>query len=321
MSAEAMQETISTGAVADGEPPMPPTDLVFDDSEAVASLPFGTLRERASGEPLESNRHRIAMNALIRSMLVAMAGRNDYFVGGNMFIYYSSTQARNRDFREPDFFVVLNVDGSQERQGWVVWEENGRYPDVIVELMSPSTAAADTGVKKDIYEQIFRTPDYYVFDPFDPNSLRGWHLDLDEGYQELTPNEQGWLWCQRLGLWLGTWEGTIEDKPALWLRFYDQEGNLVSLPEEAAQQHLEVTQQQLESAQQQLETAQQQLETAEQQAALRQLLRLLAVRFGEVPPQVENQLQGLDVNQLEDLVDVAMTVDSLEQFVSRLSQH
>jgi Uma2 family endonuclease len=228
-------------------------------------------------------------------MLVAMAGRNDYFVGGNMFIYYSSEQARNRDFREPDFFVVLNVDGSQDRQGWVVWEENGRYPDVIVELMSPSTAAADTGVKKDIYEQIFRTPDYYVFDPFDPNSLRGWHLDLDEGYQELTPNEQGWLWCQRLGLWLGTWEGTIEDKPALWLRFYDQEGNLVPLPEEAAQQQ------------------------GLQQGALRPLLRLLRTRFGEVPPEVENQLQELDVNQLEDLVDVAMTVDSLEQFVSRLS--
>jgi Uma2 family endonuclease len=296
MSAEAIQETITTGAVADWEPPMPPTDLIFDD-----------------GEPLESNRHRIAMNALIRSILVALAGRNDYFVGGNMFIYYSSTQARNRDFRGPDFFAVLNVDGSQERQGWVVWEENGRYPDVIVELMSPSTAAVDTGVKKDIYEQIFRTPDYYVFDPFEPNSLRGWHLDLDKGYQELTANEQGWLWCQRLGLWLGTWDGTIDNQPAVWLRFYDPDGNLVSLPEEAAQQQLDVTQQQLE-------TAQQQLETAEQQAALRQLLRLLTVRFGEVPQEVEAQLQAVDVSQLGDLVEVALVVDSLEQFVGSLSE-
>jgi len=31
--------------------------------------------------------------------------------------------------------VVLNVDGERERQCWVVWQENGRYPDVIVELM------------------------------------------------------------------------------------------------------------------------------------------------------------------------------------------
>jgi hypothetical protein len=37
--------------VLDWEPPMPPTDLIFDD-----------------GEPLETNRHRIAMNTLIRSL-------------------------------------------------------------------------------------------------------------------------------------------------------------------------------------------------------------------------------------------------------------
>jgi hypothetical protein len=30
--------------------------------------------------------------------------RQDYFVGGNMFIYYSRRQVRNRDFRGPDFF-------------------------------------------------------------------------------------------------------------------------------------------------------------------------------------------------------------------------
>ncbi len=146
MSAEAIQETISQDKViVDPYAPVPPTDLVFDDDE-----------------PLESNRHRIAMNALIRSMLVALAERNDYFAGGNMFVYYSSTQARNRDFRGSDFFVVLNVDGSKGRQGWVVWEEDGRYPDVIIELMSPSTAEVDTGIKKEIYEQIFRTPDGIV---------------------------------------------------------------------------------------------------------------------------------------------------------------
>lgn len=184
MSIKVEKETMpQTAAMVEWEPPMPPTDLMFDD-----------------GEPMESNRHRIAMNTLIRSMLEALADRDNYFAGGNMFIYYSSAQARNRDFRGPDFFVVLNVDGRTDRQGWVVWEENGRYPDVIVELMSPSTAEADTGVKKDIYEQIFKTPDYFVFDPFDPNSLQGWHLDANQCYEPLTPNEQGWLWCQRLGL-------------------------------------------------------------------------------------------------------------------------
>ncbi|WP_293134966.1 Uma2 family endonuclease [Microcoleus sp. bin38.metabat.b11b12b14.051] len=204
----------------------PPTDLIFDDAAE-----------------MESNRHRIAMNVLIRSAEQGLAHRNDFFVGGNMFIYFSTQQVCNRDFRGPDFFAVLGVDGNTSRQGWVVWEENGRYPDVIVELMSPATANVDTGIKKDIYEQVFRTPDYFIFDPFDPNSLRGWHLDNNQRYQPLVPNERGWLWSQTLGFWLGTWEGIVDRETAVWARFYNESGNLILLPEEAAQQQAEAAQQ------------------------------------------------------------------------------
>ncbi len=87
-------------------PTPPPRDLIFDD-----------------GSPWESNRHRIAMNVLISAVTLACQNREDYFAGGNMFVYYSSEQARNRDYKGPDFFVALNVDGTKERQGWVVWEE------------------------------------------------------------------------------------------------------------------------------------------------------------------------------------------------------
>jgi Uma2 family endonuclease len=206
----------------DWQPQPPPTDLIFDD-----------------GEPLETNRHRIAMNVLIDSTLQAFQNRSDFFVGGNMFVYYSRTQAMNRDFRGPDFFVALDVDGDRQRQGWVVWEEEGRYPDVIVELMSASTAKVDLSIKKDLYERTFRTADYFVYDPFDPNSLQGWHLDGSQHYQPIQPNEQGWLWCDRLQLWLGTWEGCIKREPPTgtchWLRFFDLQKNLVLLAEEAAQ--------------------------------------------------------------------------------------
>jgi Uma2 family endonuclease len=244
----------------------PPTDLIFDD-----------------GVPMESNRHRIAMNVLINSLEQGFVDRNDFFVGGNMFIYYSAEQVRNRDYRGPDFFAVLDVDGTIPRQGWVVWEENGRYPDIILELQSPSTANHDTGIKKDIYERVFRTPDYFIFDPFDPNSLRGWRLDASFRYQQLLPNEQGWLWCETLGFWLGTWEGTIHRETATWVRFYDESGNLILLPEEAAQQQAEVAQQQAEFAQQQAEVAQQQAEAAQQQAEReRQRAERLAARLREL---------------------------------------
>ena len=211
----------------------PPTELIFDD-----------------GEPMESNRHRIAMNVLIESLNHHFRHRRDYFAGGNMFIYYSREQVKSYDFRGPDFFVVLDVEYNPDRQGWVVWEEDGRYPDVIVELISPSTAKVDKTTKKDIYGRTFHTSDYFIFDPFNPDSLQGWHLDLDRGYQELRVNEKGWLWCQKLELWLGVTEGVINNVKAQWLRFYDADSNLVMLPSEAAQKQAEMEKQRAETAEQ-----------------------------------------------------------------------
>jgi Uma2 family endonuclease len=232
--------TQQSQAVTSGwTPPEPPTNLIFDD-----------------GEPLETNRHRIAMNVLIRSIQQVLSDRKDFFVGGNMFVYYSRNQAMNRDFRGPDFFVVLDVDAERDRQGWVVWEEGGRYPDVIVELLSASTAVTDQTVKKALYERVFKTSDYFVYDPFDANSLSGWTL-VHNHYEPLEKNEHGWLWCESLGLWLGTWQGAIDREPPTgsceWLRFYRPSGDLVALPEEAAQQELLDVQQQLEQERQQHE--------------------------------------------------------------------
>ncbi|ACK66458.1 protein of unknown function DUF820 [Rippkaea orientalis PCC 8801] len=235
------------------------------------------------GEPLESNRHRIAMNVLISSIYQSFADRQDFFAGGNMFVYYSATQRMNRDFRGPDFFVTLNVDGNQSRKAWVVWNENGRYPDVIVELMSPSTAVIDKTIKKDLYEQIFKTKEYYIFDPFESNSLQGWRLDDHQHYQEIIRDQRGWLSSETLELYLGTWYGTIHHESASWLRFYNQEGHLILLPEEAAQQQAEIAQQQAEMAKQQAKMAEERAETAEQKAQrLANRLRELGINPDEI---------------------------------------
>jgi hypothetical protein len=52
--------------------------------------------------------------------------RQDVYVGGNMFVYFSLDQVRHEDFREPDFFVVLGVP-RRERKSRVVWQE-GKGP-------------------------------------------------------------------------------------------------------------------------------------------------------------------------------------------------
>ncbi|MDB9495401.1 Uma2 family endonuclease [Spirulina major CS-329] len=248
-------------------PELPPTDLIFDD-----------------GVPLESNRHRLAMNVLIDSVYAALKPREDFYAGGNMFVYYSLAQIKNRDFRGPDFFVALNVDGKKERQGWVIWEEDGKYPDVIVELMSPSTATVDLTAKKEIYEQRFSTSHYFVFDPFDSRSLQGWALQNGQ-YVALQPNDQGWLWCESLGLWLGTWYGPILQETTDWLRFYFPNEQLVLLPREREYERAEQAEAQAQQERQRAEQERIRAEQAEaqvqqerqQKEALRAKLRELGV--------------------------------------------
>ncbi|HEY9674986.1 MAG TPA: Uma2 family endonuclease, partial [Waterburya sp.] len=100
-----------------------------------AELPYD------DGIPMESARHKAQMDLLIDALIPWLEKREDGYVGGNMFVYYSLAQVRNKDFKGPDFFAVLGVPKG-ERKSWVVWEE-GKAPDVVIELLSESTAAAD----------------------------------------------------------------------------------------------------------------------------------------------------------------------------------
>ena len=117
-----------------------------------------------------------------------------------------------------------------------MWEEGGRYPDVIFEFLSPSTRRTDQTTKKELYERIFRTPEYYWYDPYDPSVLQGWRWSAEEGYHAVTPDERGWLWSPALQLWIGRWQGTYMRDPGTWLRFYDEVGQLVLTANEAAEQ-------------------------------------------------------------------------------------
>lgn len=174
--------------------------------------------------PLETELHLRQILLLIQSLEQFWQDRNDFYAFGNLTVYYSPKQRKSEDFRGPDFFVVLGTE-RKPRKSWVVWEEEGKYPNVIVEILSDSTAETDRGLKKQIYQDTFRTPDYFWLDP---NSLEfaGFHL-VDGQYQPIQPNPQGWLWSQQLQLFLG-----IQERQ---LRFFTPEGQLLLSPEELAQ--------------------------------------------------------------------------------------
>lgn len=134
-----------------------------------------------------------------------------------------------------DYFYAYVDDVSYDplRPYWVIWEEGGKYPNTIIELLSPSTARDDLGLKKRVYQNTFRTPDYFCYDP-DTEKLLGWRLK-ERSYQPLKANEHGWLWCEELKLWLGKWRGKHQDCEATWLRFFNGNGRVVPTFAEAAE--------------------------------------------------------------------------------------
>ena len=115
--------------------------------------------------PLETTRHLKQLILLLTCLERLWNDRHDFFAGGNLSIYYSIRQRKSEDVRGPDFFVVLDTE-RRERKSWVVWAEGGKYPNFILEVLSDSTAQVDRGLKKQLYQDVFRTPDYFWFHPY-----------------------------------------------------------------------------------------------------------------------------------------------------------
>jgi Uma2 family endonuclease len=212
-----------------------------------------------SDEPeMETSLHYMQLLLLVTCLEWLWRDQNDYFIGANLTIYFSRQQLRNRDFRGPDFFLVKDTE-KRPRNSWVVWEEDGRYPDLIIELLSESTANIDRNLKKSLYENRFHTPEYFWFSP-ETLEFAGFEL-VGNKYQPIVPDARGWCWSEVLGLYLGVENGK--------LRYFTSEGDLVPTPEEAAltsQQEAIAAQQQAVEAQQQAVEAQQQAVEAQQQA-------------------------------------------------------
>jgi Uma2 family endonuclease len=170
---------------------------------------------------------------------MAEQGRHDFFVCGNMFVYYSPQQAWDvargkKYFRGPDVFWVDGVEPTGLRKAWVSWEEGGRLPDVIIELLSPSTAEIDRTEKKDLYAQVFQTAEYYMCDP-ETLKLEGLLLE-GRIYRPITPDQKGRLWSPRLGAFLGFWHGVWCRQTGDWLRLFHPDGSLVPMKDERAEE-------------------------------------------------------------------------------------
>lgn len=209
-------------------------------------------RELLSDEPeMESSQHYQQLALLVDCLEWHWRRRDDFFIGANLSVYYDHQQLRNRAFRGPDFFLVRGV-SREPRNSWVVWEEGGRYPDLIIELLSTSTARVDRTDKKRLYQDVFRTPEYFWYSPI-TGEFKGFRL-MEGVYKGIAADPQGRRWSKVLGLALGVMDGK--------LRYFDRDGRLLPSSAEAA----ELERMQADQARQQADQARQQAEQARQQA-------------------------------------------------------
>ncbi len=196
--------------------------MVMTAQQLADLMPDATQLE--SNEPeMESSLQYAQLALLVACLEWLWQERTDFFIGANLTIYFSREQLKNRDFRGPDFFLV-NQTQRRPRKSWVVWEEGGQYSDLIIELLSPATAKTDRSLKKVLYQDRFRTPEYFWFSP-EALEFEGYRL-VGQHYEAIAPNAAGLRWSEVLGLFLGVQDNT--------LRYFHPSGELVPTPQEAA---------------------------------------------------------------------------------------
>lgn len=142
----------------------------------------------SDGRPMaETDFHRILMTELIDTLDVYYANDSQVYVSGNLLIYYVPGDLLRH--LSPDVFVVKGV-SKHKRLNYLTWEE-GKSPDVVIELTSSSTRNEDLKDKFALYEKTLHVPEYFLFDPLgdylDP-PLRGYRL-RQGSYRAIHPVE------------------------------------------------------------------------------------------------------------------------------------
>ena len=172
-----------------------------------------------------------------------------YAIGQDCGIYWRETEPAEQGAEAPDWFYVPNVppniDG-QIRRSYVLWREH-IAPLIALEFASGNgdeerdrtpLSRTDEGVvtkpgKFWVYERVMRIP-YYGIYQVNNGRLEVYRL-IDGYYQLLELNQRGHFPITPSGVELGLWQGSYQNQTMLWLRWWDEEGNLLLIGDERAE--------------------------------------------------------------------------------------
>ncbi len=167
------------------------TDIEYPESDG---LPMG-----------ETDLHRDWMIRLLDMLKYRYRGQRVY-VASDLLVYYEEGEPTR--YVVPDEFVVLDCDPGRRRT-FKIWEE-GKVPNVVIEVTSTGTRNEDTKHKPRRYADI-GVGEYFLYDPtsdyLNP-PLRGFRLE-GGSHVPIEPDETGALACRQLGLLLKLEDGEL----------------------------------------------------------------------------------------------------------------
>ena len=212
----------------------------------------------------------VALTYTVSALRIYFRKRTDVYAAGDMFVYYRKNDPSA--CVAPDVYVVIGANGNQRRHSWFVWRE-GKAPDFVLEVASPSTWRRDDAVKREIYADMGVT-EYWRFDAtghcfapvligerLEDGEYRRMPLSNDDGILRIHSEVLGLDFCVLPGLELRLYDPAT----AQWLPSHE-ESETARQAAESGWQAAETARHVAESGWQAAETARQTAETARQAA-------------------------------------------------------
>ncbi len=144
--------------------------------------------------------------------------------------------------KAPDWAYVPNIRVSRDEvKRSYTPQLQGDIPAIVMEFISKAEGGEYSSKptyppgKWYYYERILKVPNYGIFEP-DSGDLEFYQLDPTGKYILLAPDENNRYWIPQINLFLGVWQGTRENRSGYWLRWWDEQGQLLLWGLERTQQ-------------------------------------------------------------------------------------
>ncbi|MEI2582115.1 Uma2 family endonuclease [Scytonema sp. PRP1] len=182
-------------------------------------------------EPLDNINQPSLAAALTESLQVAGKLPANALVTTNYGI--CATVNQKIVVKAPDWAYVRSIRVSREEvKRSYTPQLQGDIPVIVMEFLSDTEGGEYSSKptyppgKWFFYEQVLEVPNYVIFEP-DTGELEVYQLDDSKRYQLRNPDANNRYWIAEMGLFLGVWQGTRENRTGYWLRWWDENGNLL----------------------------------------------------------------------------------------------